>query len=80
MDQHKVVSDWIITTQDTIYTLQMWTGLLESWRELGRAEPVDFVEACQQLRDADLWNWAQEAGGHGIAALAEAMGVRLDLS
>ena len=79
MDQHKVISDWIITTQETVYTLQMWIGLLESWRKLGRAEPEDFVEACQQLREAGLWNWAREAGGHGVGALAEAVGVQLDL-
>ncbi|MBE7550102.1 MAG: hypothetical protein HS126_03370 [Anaerolineales bacterium] len=30
-----------------------------------------FVEACRQLREAGLWQWAAEAGGHGIAALAE---------
>ena len=29
MDRQKVISDWIFATQDTIYLLQMWLGLLE---------------------------------------------------
>ena len=75
MDQHKVVSDWIITTQDTIYILQMWIGLLEGWREIGQAEPDDFIEAYQQLKDAQLEHWASQAGGHGLQALAKALRV-----
>ena len=78
MDQHKVVSDWIITTQDTIYTLQMWIGLLESWRDSGQAEPDDFMDACRQLCEAGLGSWANEAGGHGIVAVAEALGLRME--
>jgi len=39
MDRQKVVSDWIIATQDTIYALHMWLGLLEIWRTVGHAEP-----------------------------------------
>jgi hypothetical protein len=57
----------------------MRIGLMESWQELERTEPDDFVEACHQWREAGLWNWVREAGGHGIAALAEAMEARLDL-
>ena len=30
MDRQKVISDWILATQDTIYLLQMWLGLLDS--------------------------------------------------
>lgn len=75
MDQQKVISDWILTTQDTVFTLQTWLGLLENWREAGRAEPDDFMDACQQLKDADLWQWANRAGGHGIKALAGAVRV-----
>ena len=75
MDQQKVVSDWIITTQETVYTLQMWMGLLESWQALSRAEPEDFMEACQQLREAQLGHWAKQAGGHGLEALAKALRV-----
>ncbi len=75
MDKQKVVADWLIATQEAVYTLQVWLGLLESWRDLGRAEPEDFGEACQQLKDAGLWRWAGEAGGHGVAALARAVEV-----
>lgn len=73
MDRQKVITDWLLTTQDTIYALQTWLGLLETWREAGRAEPDDFMDACQQLKDADLWQWASRAGGHGIKALAGAV-------
>ncbi len=75
MTKQKVVTDWMIATQDAVYTLQVWLGLLESWRDMGRAEPEDFSEACQQLKDSGLWPWAGEAGGHGLTALARAVGV-----
>ena len=75
MNRQKVVADWILSTQDTIFVLQMWLGLLETWREAGRAEPDDFMDACQQLKDAELWQWANRAGGHGIRALGKAVGV-----
>lgn len=75
MDNQKVMTDWLIATQDAIYILQVWLGSLESWRDIGRAEPDDFSEACQQLRDTGLWPWAGEAGGHGLTALARAVGV-----
>jgi len=71
-----VISDWIIATQETVYTLQMWLGLLESWRECGEAEPEDFIEAYHQLKDAELGQWANQAGGHGIKALAESVRVK----
>jgi hypothetical protein len=32
MDRQKVITDWLLTTQDTIYALQTWLGLLENWR------------------------------------------------
>ncbi len=73
MDRQKVVSDWIIHTQDTIYLLQEWLGRLEGWQTLGQAQPDDFAEACQLLQEAGLWAWAGEAAGHGILALAEAV-------
>jgi len=76
MERQKVISDWMIATQETAYTLHVWLGLLENWRETGRAEPDDFADAAQQLRDAGLWHWAGEAGGHGLAALARAVGVQ----
>lgn len=75
MDRQKVTSDWILGVQDTIYVLNTWLGLLESWRESGRAEPDDFMDACGQLREANLWPWAQRAGGHGLEALAAAVQV-----
>jgi hypothetical protein len=75
MDRQKVITDWLLTTQDTIYTLQTWQGLLENWRKVGRAEPDDFMDACRQLKEANLWQWASRAGGHGIQALAGAVQV-----
>lgn len=78
MDLHKVVSDWIMATQDTIYTLQMWIGLLESWRDSGQAEPDDFMDACRRLREAGLGSWANEAEERSIVALAEALGLRME--
>ncbi len=75
MTKQKVIADWMIATQDTVYTLHVWLGLLESWQNTGRAEPEDFSEACQQLKDAGLWRWAGEAGGHGLTALAQAVDV-----
>jgi hypothetical protein len=75
MDRHQVVSDWILTTEDTIYLLQRWLGLLESWREFGQAEPDDFMDGCLQLKEAHLWQWASQAGGHGLKALAIAVRV-----
>ncbi len=55
MDRQKVIGDTILAAQDTMYALQMWLGLLEGWRESGQAEPDDFMDACQQLKDANLW-------------------------
>lgn len=75
MDQQKVITDTILATMDTIYTLQIWLGLLETWRKVGQAQPEDFLDACQQLKDADLWQWASRAGGHDLKALATAVGV-----
>ena len=53
MDRRKVISDWIIATQETVYLLQMWLGLLEDWRERGQAEPDDFMVAYHQLKEAE---------------------------
>ena len=73
MQRGKVLSDWLLAVQDTIYALQVWSGFLENWQSQGCAEPEDFVEACQQLKEAGLWAWAGEAGGHGLKALAMAL-------
>jgi hypothetical protein len=62
-------------TRDTIHILQIWLGLLESWRNQGQAEPDEFANACRQLKEAELWHWARQAGGHGLEALAKAVGV-----
>ncbi len=72
-NESKVVNDWLIATQDTICQLQEWLMCLEAWQSNGLAEPDDFQEACGQLREAGLWEWAGRAGGHGIEALAEAV-------
>ncbi|MEM7343230.1 MAG: hypothetical protein AAF485_03230 [Chloroflexota bacterium] len=73
MEQQKVLQDWIITTQETIYLLHQWQNLLEEWQIRGEIGLDDFQVACQELREAGLWPWASDAGGHGIAALAGLM-------
>jgi hypothetical protein len=70
MNQHKVLGDTILATKDTIYVLQLWRDLLVRWQTLGEIELEVFADTCQQLKDAGLWQWAREAGGHGIEALA----------
>jgi hypothetical protein len=78
VDRQKVMAEWIAATEETIYTLQMWLGLLESWQALGRAEPDDFAEACRQLKEAGLGVWVDEANRSGIEALARAVGLRIE--
>ena len=68
--EQKLIQDFLLATQDTIFILQKWSGRLEQWQSQGQIEPEDFVEACRQLREAGLWAWAADAGGHGIATLA----------
>lgn len=68
--EQKILRDLILATQDTIFTLQEWSGRLEQWQAQGHIEPADFAEACRQLCEVGLWQWAADAGGHGIAALA----------
>lgn len=70
----KIIRDWLLATQDAIFILQEWSGRLEQWQTQGYIEPEEFTEACRKLREAGLWQWAAEAGGHGIAALAEIAG------
>jgi hypothetical protein len=75
VNSQKVIDDSILVTRDTIHILQVWLELLESWRNEGQAEPDEFIDACRQLKEAELWHWARQAGGHGLEALAEAVGV-----
>jgi hypothetical protein len=75
VDPQKVMKDWEIAVQDTIFILQGWSDHLERWQSYGRAEPDDFADACQLLRETGLWSWARQAGGHGLAALARAIEV-----
>ena len=75
MDRQKVIGDSILAVRDTIHILQVWLGQLENWRDQGQAEPEEFAEACRQLKEAELWHWARQAGGHGLEALARAVGV-----
>ena len=79
MDSQKVIGDAILVTRDSIYLLRRWLGLLEQWRETGHAEPDEFIDACRQLKEAELWHWARQAGGHGLEALAEAVQVQEEL-
>lgn len=75
MDPNKVLRDTILATQDAIHLLREWQAQLEQWLTTGRAEPDDFVAACQELQEAHLWAWANEAGGHSLRALRQAVGV-----
>jgi hypothetical protein len=70
MDQQKAISDSILATKDTIFVLQRWLELLERWHALGGVRQEEFAAACRELRENGLWDWANEAGGHGIEALA----------
>jgi hypothetical protein len=70
-----VLDDWLIATQETISTLQNWVLLLDDWRNRGQVDPGDFAAAAQQLREAGLGMWANDAGGHGLAALARTLDV-----
>ena len=70
MNQRKVIGDMILATKDTIFVLQQWRDLLVGWQMLGQIDSEAFAEACRELKDVGLWNWASEAGGHGIEALA----------
>ena len=75
MDRQKVIDDTILAVQDTIHVLQVWRGLLETWRDQGQVAPDEFADAFRQLQEANLWHWARQAGGHGLEALANAVGV-----
>jgi hypothetical protein len=79
VDRQKVIGDSILVTRDSIYLLQRWLDLLEQWRKAGLAEPDEFIDACRQLREAGLWPWARQAGGHGLEALAEAVEIQAEL-
>ena len=79
VNSQKVIDDSILVTRDTIHALRVWLELLESWRTEGQAEPDEFIDACRQLKEAELWHWARQAGGHGLEALAEAVQVQAEL-
>lgn len=78
VDRQKVMAEWIATTEETIYTLQMWLGLLESWQTLGQAEPDDFAAACRQLKEAGLEVWVDAVDQSGLQALAQAVGLNTE--
>ncbi len=69
----KIIKDFLLATQETIFVLQEWSGQLEQWQSQGQIEPGEFAAACRSLREAGLWAWAGDAAGHGIAALAVAV-------
>jgi hypothetical protein len=79
MNQRKVLGDTILATRDTIFVLQQWRDLLVRWQTLGEVDREVFADTCQQLEDAGLWQWAREAGGHGIEALARIDGIPMEL-
>lgn len=68
-----MVNDCVLAAQETIFVLQEWLGQLERWQATGRAERDDFAEACLLLREAGLWTWARQVGGHGVDVLAQAI-------
>ena len=79
MNQRKVLGDMILATKDTIYVLQLWRDLLVKWQTLGEVDREVFADTCQQLKDAGLWQWTREAGGHGIEALARIDGIPMEV-
>jgi hypothetical protein len=79
MNQRKVLGDTILVTKDAIFVLQQWRDLLVRWQTLGEVERETFADACRQLKDAGLWQWASEAGGHGIKALARLDDIPMEL-
>ena len=79
MDQQKVISDSILATKDTIFVLQQWLELLDRWHTLGGVDQEEFASACSKLREDGLWNWAKEAGGHGIEALAGVVDIQVQV-
>ncbi|RMF02710.1 MAG: hypothetical protein D6768_07570 [Chloroflexi bacterium] len=70
MTSQKALDDWLIATRETIYQLQRWLRLLENWRLQGHIEPHEFAAARRELAEAGLGHWAEQAGGHGLEALA----------
>jgi hypothetical protein len=78
MDRQRIVGRWIATTEETIYTLQMWLGLLESWQSQGQAEPDDFAEARRQLKEAGLGQWVNKVDKSGLEALIRAIGLKIE--
>jgi len=80
MNQCKALGDSILATKDAIFVLQQWRDLLARWKTLGQIEEVVFAEACQALKDVGLWQWAREAGGHGIEILIKMSGSDLDIT
>jgi|GEM_PF-1979025 len=75
MDARKVIQDCILTTDDAIYLLRMWKGLLEQGQTAGGSEPADYQALRQQLQETGLWSWVREAAGHGESALEKAVGI-----
>ncbi len=74
MDEQKIIQDCILTTDDAIYLLQEWKGLLEQWQSAVRFDPADYQAMRQELTETGLWSWAREAAGHGETALQAVLG------
>jgi len=70
----------ILVTKDTIYVLQLWRDLLVRWQTLSEIEAEVFVNICQQLKDAGLWQGASKVGGHGIEMLIRMSASDLDIA
>lgn len=68
---HKVISDFILTTKDTIFVLQEWLAMLE--RQQGQEEigPGEFEVIYQRVREIGLGPWLERASGYDLAALSQ---------
>ncbi len=80
MNQRKVLGDTILATKDTMFVLRQWRDLLVRWQTMGQIDSETFVEVCRTLKNVGLWNWAREAGGHGIEALIRISDSDLDIA
>lgn len=80
MNQHKVLGDTILATKDTMFVLQQWRDLLVRWQTMGQIDSETFAEVCRALKDVGLWNWARDAGGHGVEILIKMSASNLDMA
>lgn len=66
---HKVISDFILTTKDTIFVLQEWLAMLERQQGQDEIERGEFEAIYQRVREIGLGPWLERASGYDLAAL-----------